>query len=303
MEMKYAVYSRLWLPFLVLISILVISCGEKQDDVVQGPDQCLPASIDDLDARRTSEIETYPGQSLWEYINGGAEIYHQYQFEEVAAAHYEIDDIEVVTDIYKFSSSANAYGLYTTVRPDDPELIVVGIGGFISANSLTFVKGEYVVRLTSYSSGDEIKAVLGQMAKSIESCLPGTVERPAEFGDFSENYMIPNTDKYLATSFQGQAFLSEFFTQDYYLDGDTVSLFISLSDAANKLSQWREAVAMMNANPVEIGETPFPSDDYLAAETFYGIILGGVKNNRLVGMINYSDRHKQFFTDWLNSLP
>jgi hypothetical protein len=289
--------------FVFTMALILASCGGQKAEQGKDTSECLAVSFQEIGAQRTSEPKIYAGESLWEYINGGAEIYHQYNFEEVAMAYYEIDSEEIVADIYKFSGSENAYGLYTTVRPDNPVIESLGIGGFASSNSLTFVKGEFVVRLTSMAAGEGVENLLLEMGQLLESCLSGTADRPIHFANFPENGAIDHTDKYFSASFQGQAFLTEFFVQNYQLDGDTVTLFMSLSDAQSKLSQWQEAVTMMGAEPIEFENAPFAEGQYLATETFYGIVLAGLKNDRLVGMINYSDRHRQFLAEWVNSLP
>jgi hypothetical protein len=72
----------------------------------------------------------FVGDSLWEYINGGAELYHTYEFVDVATAYYLQDSTEIVVDIYRFATPDDAYGMYTQLRPGGPGTMNYGIEGF-----------------------------------------------------------------------------------------------------------------------------------------------------------------------------
>lgn len=290
--------------FAITVVLLTLSsCADKKSDHHGAPGDCLTLAFDDINATRTSEAIIYAGESLWEYINGGAEIYHQYKFEEVATAYYQIDTLEMVVDVYKFSGLANAYGLYTTIRPDNPVIISIGIQGFSATNSLTFVKGEFVVRITAFVPGEKTAKSLNQIAGQIESCLAGTEERPNQFTLFPEKGSIPSMDKFYAMSFQGHSFLTEFYSQDYFLNGDTIKLFMTENEAINKFSKWKEAISESGKSLESIQGLPFGENEALIVETFYGQVLAGLKGERLIGMANYSGKHQQFFSDWVRTLP
>ncbi len=290
------------LAILIALPLIVISCGKKKVDSVRFPQDCLKPSFPEARAERTSDIRVFAGESLWEYIDGDAEIYHQYNFESVATADYRIDTLEMIVDIYQFVGTDNAYGLYSSVRPDQPDLISIGVQGFITSNSLAFVKGDYVARLSAFVSGEETTTALLQLGRALEACLPGTDKRPQQFSIFPQTDIIPATARYIAMSFEGQAFLTNFFSRDYLLDGDTVRLFMTEKEADLKFSKWEEALAASGATPTKMANSPFGENPYFLADTFYGQLLAGVKGQRLVGMINYSDRHREFFADWLKSL-
>jgi hypothetical protein len=302
--------SRNALYLLVFLSAvaLMTSCSgdsEKQTTTENtlSPEDCLAGSLADNSIERTSDIRTFVGDSLWEYINGGAEIYHQYGFEIVATADYRAGSAELVADIYKFENPAGAYGLYTALRHEDADILALGIQGFGSATSTTFAKGAFVVQLTAYEASEETSAGLAALAKALETCLSGTTARPETFTELPGDSLLPNTDRIFAQSFQGRAFLTDFYARDYSLNGDTVTLFVSLEDAASKFDQWTTAVMIDTAATSETAGILFTDGKVAVIETFYRPLLFGLDGSRLVGMINYSSKQQVFLSAWLKAQP
>ena len=65
---------------------------------------------------RVGSIDTYAPGTLFEYINGEAELYLKYDFVELATAIYEREDPSIVVDMYDMGSELNAFGLYSNYR-------------------------------------------------------------------------------------------------------------------------------------------------------------------------------------------
>ena len=288
--------------FIVLAFLPACGGGEKKAELVVKPSDFLVQSFDNGKIERTGEIRTFVGDSLWEYIDGDAEIYHQYGFVDVSTGDYKMGDLEFVADIYRFDNSINAYGLYTAVRPINPDTVNYGIQGFISETMLTFVKGDYLVRLIAFETSDEVTNALNAMASEIAPNLPGDTLKPADFALLPPENVIGATDKYFSSSFQGQAFLTDVYVQSYDLDGDTVTLFISLDSVGAKFTQWNDAAEPMTPPPPGLDELGFTDDQVFATNTYYGPLVAGLKDSYLAGMENYSLGHAEFLSDWINTL-
>ncbi len=51
--------------------------------------------------------------------------------------------------------------------------------------------------------------------------------------------------------------------------------------------------------------TDLPYDDgfaFIIEDGFYGEIIVGLRNQKLAGIVNYNEKHRELLTDWLNSL-
>ena len=84
--------------FIIITGVLILShCSkEKADDPALHAARFLPDSIPAAGLFQSGEPRIYAGNSLWEYIPGGAELYYSYNFIEVATSAYMLDTTEVV---------------------------------------------------------------------------------------------------------------------------------------------------------------------------------------------------------------
>ena len=288
---------------LVLGLFLLSNCAKDK-----GEDSALRAArflLDTIPAAgmiRSGEARVYEGNSLWEYIDGGAELYHSYNFTEVATADYVKDSTELVADIYRFASSTDAYGIYSMIRPEKPSLVALGVEGFSSPLSLTFIKGVYMVRLTGYSESEATNQSLALLAKLLNDSLPGATGRPTPFLLFPVPNKIGLTDKYYAADFLGHKFLPRVYSLDFYLEPDTAALFLTTDESGDKFLQWSEYAKSIGSFEPTPDTLSFDSGlSFIITDNFYGRAAVGLKKGKLIGMVNYSPLRTDFLAGWIDS--
>ena len=286
-----------------IAAALLLSCGGDKPATREAAADFLPGEFSAIGLKRISPVRSFEGQALWEYINGGAELYHNYGFVEVATADYKKDSVEIVADIYRFSSGVNAYGLYSMLRPEDAEVIMLGTEGYLSASSIQFVRGPYFVRVVAYDDSDETNLVLVNFVYALNKLFVVPQTPPEAFSLFPDSGRIAHTDKYWAGSYLGQTFLTSVYSRDYMLDTTHVTLFVSPSEADSKALAWSKlAGELQKLQPVPDG-LPFDGDSgFLTEDGYYGKIVVGTCGGRLVGMVGYRDDYKPFLQQWLDSL-
>jgi hypothetical protein len=278
----------------------IASCGT--DDAPRTISDYLPEVIDGTTLTRSGEVRLFAGPDLWEYINGDAEIYHQYAFVEVATADYRSGDVELIADIYRFADYESAYGLFTAIRPDESEPLALGTASIVSETSLDCVIGRHLLHITTFASSEETLATMQMAARTLVSSLPGTALRPTTFARFPEEGRLPARDQIYAGSFLGRRYLTRVFTQDYSQGTDTVTLFLSPDSAEEKFRLWSEELA---ASTQDSTLSDFPFTNGLAmthTDSFRGNVVVGVVGDYLVGIIGYSPLYRDFFVEWLRSL-
>ena len=294
------------LPIVLILAmaLLLSGCGgESESTEDSASTDFLPDKIDATGFERSSEVETYIGESLFEYINGGAEVYHQYGFVDVITAYYTQDQTEIVVDVYRFEDSDNAYGLFSSLRPLEPTVVDYGIEGFTSRTTVDFVKGKYLVRLVGYDDSPETSSALLSMAKEFDGLIPGKTTPPRIFALFPVDSRIESTMKIQAESFLGRKALTDVYTVDYSADGETVTLFLTNDATGEKYAQWSEQAAEHKTTAVTLQS--FPYDDgkvFIAEDAYYGRIVAGIKGEKLCGIVDYDERRKDILISWLNSM-
>ncbi len=205
---------------LILLLALLMACGEDKDEHKIDVNALLPANLPTIGLERTSEIRIFDDKGLWEYINGGAELYLMYNFVEVATADYKHNDIEIVVDLYRFASEDDAFGLYSMFRTPDVRIIRLGVEGFTAPASLNYAKGKFLVRLVGYDESAAGSLALVNLAEEIGKLLPGTTDIPAMFGFFPSENQIPSTEKYYIESCLGPKSLQQVVYPGYFYGGD-----------------------------------------------------------------------------------
>lgn len=287
----------------IAILALTLACSNDKPATDISTAGHLATSFDAVAIARSSPPRTFVGQDLYEYINGGAELYHQYGFVEVATADYKKGVTEMVVDLYRFDSPVNAYGLYSMLRPDGADLFMLGTEGFIAPSKLEFVKGDLLVRVIGYDDSDETNLALVNLADQMEKQLPGVKQLPAAFGQLPSDNIVNGTAKYFAEAYLGQSFLSAVYCRDFQLDSSVVTLFMCNEDGGTKLLEWSRTAE--EAGKLIDAPASLTFDDGKAIgidDSYYGQIVAGMRGSRLVGVVGYSDECQKFFDGWLNSL-
>lgn len=58
----------------------------------------------------------YDGNSLWGYMDGGADVYLEYGFKKLLSQEIELDKVKYKTDIYRMSDVESAYGIFSILN-------------------------------------------------------------------------------------------------------------------------------------------------------------------------------------------
>jgi hypothetical protein len=117
----------------------------------------LASSLPDrvLDWKTFGKDMVYDRTTLYDYLDGGAEVYLAFGYKEVLVRKFaDASKNEIHLDIYDMGTSAEAFGLFSCDR-QDPE---AGLGqeSEYGLGLLRFYQGRYFVSITA--SGDEAKA-------------------------------------------------------------------------------------------------------------------------------------------------
>ena len=295
--------TKLFILLSLFAALLALSCGSQQKAESGFPGAMLPAEVDSLNLLRTTEVRIFVGDSLWEYINGGAELYHLYDFVQVATADYELSGTELVVDIYEFDSPDHAFGLYTMLRPEMIQTISLGVEAFDSPTNFVMVKGAYVMAITAFEQSDRVSQAITTAAELWSRLIPGTEERPGAFALLPDADAVAATETIYAESFLGQAALTEVYSRKYAANGDTLQLFVTDDQSGEKFLRWKEQI---DAEKIPAGpQADISFDEGLSIKfthSYYGEVVAGLKGGRLAGVIGYKQEVRDFTAGWINSL-
>ncbi len=116
------------------------------------------------------EDQNYDKDNLYEYIDGGAELFLSYGFQEVFTRTYnKPDQPDIVVDIFDMGTSYNAYGIFSYSRENEERTI--GQGSQYVPGLLLFWKYRFYISILFSPETEESKHAAFQIARHIESSI------------------------------------------------------------------------------------------------------------------------------------
>jgi hypothetical protein len=167
--------------------------------------------------------------TLFDHINGEAELYFPYGFEILASATYmnkSNPEEWIVADVYRMASLLDAFGIYSNYRKADAVSITVGVEGFVSPSQLMFYQDRYFVRLQVTGATSLKQDIFRACAQAISQNLPFNASRPRELSFFRIPGVVSNSERYIAQSLLGYAFFQRGMIADVILEGKRIQIFI-----------------------------------------------------------------------------
>jgi hypothetical protein len=121
---------------------------------------------------RTGEIRTFAAEQLSDYIDGDAEKYLQAGVKSTSTADYKANDqTQVVADIYTMSNAAGTQKIFESEPAGTAKNAEVGEASRLYKQSLTFRKGQYLVRIVAYQDAPQLEQRMVVLGKAIERKL------------------------------------------------------------------------------------------------------------------------------------
>jgi len=133
--------------------------------------------------RMAEPVRIFAPESLYEEIDGEAELYLPYSFRELRVAILSPGDrpgAQVRLELFRHGDPRDAYGIYSQYRFPGQETIRVGSSEAIrSDTSLDFYQGEFFVRVRAVSR-ETTQDDLERLGRDLAAHLPGTGAFPRE---------------------------------------------------------------------------------------------------------------------------
>jgi hypothetical protein len=158
--------------------------------------------------------QTYTQRTLFERINGQADLFFKYGFKKSVFAIYQSkknreDQIEV--DAYEMGSVLQAFGVFSRFRNEDRPG-GFGLDSFLDDHSAFFYQGKYFVILYAPEPNQEM---LRQFSKLISLKISDPSPPPREIGYFPKNGLKPGSIQYFSEGLLGHQFLGRGFQGTY----------------------------------------------------------------------------------------
>ncbi|UCC75039.1 MAG: hypothetical protein JSV86_10980 [Gemmatimonadota bacterium] len=193
---------------------------------------------------RAGDVLTYDADNLWEYINGAAELFIQYDVQTCRTADLASGDLVVTVDLYDMGSPLNALGVFNQENPAG--------GAPLPGATVAAVSPPYQALLLKGATYAKLNAIEGKLTEAsgrelleaLARALPGETTLPAELGLLPENGKVAGSEGYQREGFLGLTELPGCVFADYSGAGDaTWQGFVVLPPAGSSPASVWEALA------------------------------------------------------------
>jgi hypothetical protein len=206
------------------------------------------------------EPATYDAAGLWELINGAADVFLAYGFEEVTVQNYSSGDVVAAISVYDMGRPLNAFGIYRTEAPASEAALSIGTEAVVSPPyQCLLLKDRYYVKV-EVSEGEFDQVTGESLVTAIADALPGEAGLPPEFEALPTAGMVPGSSQYTREALFGLAELNQCVHAAYTDEAGTeYRAFVVLEtaeDSWEKLaSLWQET--KLDGEPVLFREVPY----------------------------------------------
>jgi hypothetical protein len=236
----------------------------------------------------------YTVDTLFDHINGEAELYFPYGFDTLTTARYvrkEAPGSPLVADVYRMGSLLDAFGIYSNYRKAERPACDVGADCFMSSSQLLFYQDRYFVRLQATDTPTPGQDVFLACGRAISAKLPPGKSRPAELDILKVTGVVPKTERYISQSVLGYPFFRHGLTADAIVGGERTQVFVVIEDSAAAARKAFDAYrADLNASGKIIASTDSGGRPAIAAsDPLYRGVYIEQSGRYLIGAIRLKD--------------
>jgi len=219
--------------FLITIAIATTFSGAfSMEQSISDLTLLFPDEVGGWKASQKDSI--YGRDNLYDYINGGAELYLSYGFKKcINRTYLRPEQPDIVVDLFDMGASQNAYGVFSHSMETVDD--TYGQGSQYSEGLLLFWKDRYYVSIMSYPETTESKNALLTLGKEIETAIRGEGPLPDIVTLLPQAYLIQESVRY----FRHYAWLnSHYFIADsniLNINDSTDALLAKYRDGESKI--------------------------------------------------------------------
>jgi hypothetical protein len=224
-----------------------------------------------------------PG-NLWEFINGAAEGYLAYGFQEVVSANFSAGSRELVVDVYRMKDRVNAFGIYAQERNPAARFVPAGVEGYVAGTALNFWAGDYYVKITAFEEQAEIQHAMQATAVAIAGKIGPAGSAPAESAWFPTENQIPHSIAYIPKDVLGQSYFGGAFEARYQAGRAEYKLLVidqlNADAATQAFAGYRQFMSGQGRPPKDLAAEG-TDEGFTGEDGFYGQVVA-LRANRYV---------------------
>jgi hypothetical protein len=228
--------------------------------------------------KKIANYPVYTPDNLWDFIDGAADTYVSLGFENIHIADYKKGKNTIKLEVYKHKDDIQAFGIYASERSPSFEFVKIGAQGYKTEGSLNFFKGNYYVKIRTFSKSEKIIQSVEVLARKVSEMLAGSSEMPAALKEFPAEGKKPNEEAYIKESVLGHEYLTNALKAKYEVGSDQFSIFLLKKKSVDETD--RTVTAYLKSAGLEIDDPQ--SGKYAFKDGYNGDVFLSWKDNTIV---------------------
>jgi hypothetical protein len=228
--------------------------------------------------KKVMNYPVFTKDNLWDFIDGAAESYIAYGFIDLNVAEYKKGKNVIKLEIYRHSDNTQAFGIYSTERSPSFRYLMLGAQGYKADGAINFFKGNYYVKIRTYSKNEKTLQAAESLAQKVSNMLSGDTKMPALLSRFPETGIMVNEESYINENVLGHKFLNKAFKAVYTVGSDNFSVFILEKNSPEEVKKSVDAYlksAGLDASDNDAGK-------YMFTDGYNGTIFLAWNENEIV---------------------
>lgn len=238
----------------------------------------------------------YLSANLYEYMDGGADIYQLYDVETLLHWDLQTSVGDLTLDVFDMGTPENAFGMFSAESSPAYDYFPLGVAAYRNEGILNFAQDRYYAKLAAF--GESSAPLLNEYATAISRRIGGKRDLPALLRKLPQAGRKPHTEQYIRKDPMGHPFLAPVYQAVYGSDKDERKLLLSVgkdaADAAGRMKQLAEHFAKTGNWQAAAG---YGEGAMRGTNSFEGEVVARVKGRYLVMLLNPGPGAEALFMD------
>jgi len=161
---------RIWTCFVIIILVFTaVEMARGEEKGKMSREIFLPLEVAGWkwDGKKTE----YNSKTVFKYMDGAAELYLAYGFENLTVRRFEKSNQPPITfELYEMASSEDAYGVFSFEHQDED--VGIGQGSEFGGGLLRFWKGKYFISIYAEGEGMEVESGILKIGRTAADSIP-----------------------------------------------------------------------------------------------------------------------------------
>jgi hypothetical protein len=158
----------------------------------------LPDSVSTGSWKADGKPKIFKGKQLYDYIDGGAEIFYEYGFTQAIAQRYILGDKSITVDIYEMTHPKAAFGIFSVQRDSEMPPLEAGDDGTASDAMVAFCQERFYVVITANKPAPGTKQASIQIARAVSQKIRISSPLPDLTKMLPASHLVPRSTGYVS---------------------------------------------------------------------------------------------------------